>query len=566
MARIGVNNYKNGGKLKKRRRAPGPRPEYMNQNPPGMENGPFSQPNGMEFGLGGTLGGILGAAAGSLIPIPGVGTALGAQLGSTIGGQFDKPQAQVPYGATPPINPYYNGRLKKGGRVMCADGGQISGIPINVEGYGMQEGSMAQMKKGELLAKGGKIYKNYISRPPHPKEGTNPYGDATEEEGMIVVPKNRSNEYLNASKKNRNMIEDALVSQQEDRDRLPEMDMTFKRGGAIHIKPQNRGKFTKWAKSHNMGVQEAASHIMANKGNYNSQLIKRANFAKNAANFKHAEGGGVGTLEDYGTDPSIFARNYMQGTAYPAQAGGLGIPPEAYGEIPLAPASKMPGNTVPEWGNPTQVQEPNVNPYASNTEQTPTNWRQMAQGVGMFAAPAYNIGVGLFGKTAELNPKDYMVNTDLEFDPLSDRESMRQIRTGYNTGYNRLKNSGLYSQSGQIALASQRMGQEAASRERIGNINAEGKFNSKRAKLARDTENARTKFNVTDYNQRSLDAQKDMLGLGIGQLGEIAQGTRNDDIAIDALDYYHNDPYNQNYYESRFPQVRRRANKYYKKK
>jgi hypothetical protein len=66
----------------------------------------------------------------------------------------------------------------------------------------------------------------------------------------------------------------------------------FKDGG-IHIKPENVGKFTAWAKRHNMSVQEAASHIMANKDKYSSTLVKRANFAKNAAGWKHEEGGEV---------------------------------------------------------------------------------------------------------------------------------------------------------------------------------------------------------------------------------------------------------------------------------
>jgi hypothetical protein len=66
----------------------------------------------------------------------------------------------------------------------------------------------------------------------------------------------------------------------------------FKDGG-IHIKPENVGKFTAWAKRHNMSVQEAASHIMANKEKYSSTLVKRANFAKNATKFKHEEGGEI---------------------------------------------------------------------------------------------------------------------------------------------------------------------------------------------------------------------------------------------------------------------------------
>ena len=63
--------------------------------------------------------------------------------------------------------------------------------------------------------------------------------------------------------------------------------------GGIHIKPENKGKFTAWANAHDMGVQEAARHVMANKEDYSSTIVKRANFAKNAAGWKHAMGGYV---------------------------------------------------------------------------------------------------------------------------------------------------------------------------------------------------------------------------------------------------------------------------------
>ena len=50
---------------------------------------------------------------------------------------------------------------------------------------------------------------------------------------------------------------------------------------AIEIKKENRGKFTASAKKVSMGVQEYARHILANKDDYSTTMIKRANFAKN---------------------------------------------------------------------------------------------------------------------------------------------------------------------------------------------------------------------------------------------------------------------------------------------
>jgi len=71
----------------------------------------------------------------------------------------------------------------------------------------------------------------------------------------------------------------------------------YRDGGSIHIKPENKGKFTDWANTHGMGVQEAAKHVMAHKDKYSSTIIKRANFAKNAANWKHELGGGLEGVE-----------------------------------------------------------------------------------------------------------------------------------------------------------------------------------------------------------------------------------------------------------------------------
>ena len=60
-----------------------------------------------------------------------------------------------------------------------------------------------------------------------------------------------------------------------------------KSGGKIHIKPENKGKFTASAKKAKMGVQEFANHVLANKEDYSSTQVKRANFARNASKWKH---------------------------------------------------------------------------------------------------------------------------------------------------------------------------------------------------------------------------------------------------------------------------------------
>lgn len=67
--------------------------------------------------------------------------------------------------------------------------------------------------------------------------------------------------------------------------------------GGIHINPKNKGKFTASANKAGMGVQAFASKVLANKEHYSAQLVKRANFAKNASKWKHAMGGTATPIE-----------------------------------------------------------------------------------------------------------------------------------------------------------------------------------------------------------------------------------------------------------------------------
>jgi hypothetical protein len=80
-----------------------------------------------------------------------------------------------------------------------------------------------------------------------------------------------------------------------------------------------------------MGVQEAASHVMANKDKYSSTVVKRANFAKNASKWKHAEGGEVepknslGLTGNYSRNPNPEAieSNYKLAADYQRKLGNF---------------------------------------------------------------------------------------------------------------------------------------------------------------------------------------------------------------------------------------------------
>lgn len=73
----------------------------------------------------------------------------------------------------------------------------------------------------------------------------------------------------------------------------PELN-TFAEGGKIHIKPSKRGTFTAASKRHGKSVQSFASQVLANKENYSPAMVKKANFARNAAKW-HSFGGDLNT-------------------------------------------------------------------------------------------------------------------------------------------------------------------------------------------------------------------------------------------------------------------------------
>lgn len=64
----------------------------------------------------------------------------------------------------------------------------------------------------------------------------------------------------------------------------------YKKGSKIHIKKKNRGKFTASAKRAGRSVQEHARAVL-NNPNATPLQKKRANFARNAAKWKHQQGG-----------------------------------------------------------------------------------------------------------------------------------------------------------------------------------------------------------------------------------------------------------------------------------
>lgn len=74
----------------------------------------------------------------------------------------------------------------------------------------------------------------------------------------------------------------------------------YSKGGKlnINISPSKKGTFTAAAMKHSMEVQEFADYVLKNKNKFSPIMVKKANFARNAAKWKKAEGGPVDGEEE----------------------------------------------------------------------------------------------------------------------------------------------------------------------------------------------------------------------------------------------------------------------------
>lgn len=75
--------------------------------------------------------------------------------------------------------------------------------------------------------------------------------------------------------------------------------------GGINIAPSKRGTFTAAATKHGKSVQGFASQVLANKQNYSPAMVKKANFARNASKWHHAEGGVTGNSYEVGQSYNV---------------------------------------------------------------------------------------------------------------------------------------------------------------------------------------------------------------------------------------------------------------------
>ena len=109
-------------------------------------------------------------------------------------------------------------------------------------------------------------------------------------------------------------------------DQIPE----FAKGGKIYIKPSKRGTFTTAAKKRGMSVKSFAAKVMANKGQYSSAMVKKANFSRNAAKWNKQYGGSI--MPNIPPDTLGYSQAQVGAQRLGSMAGDLYSYPYYYGE------------------------------------------------------------------------------------------------------------------------------------------------------------------------------------------------------------------------------------------
>lgn len=277
-----INLYPNGGNLLD---------SLTNGNGLSLKN-TFSGQNLTDIAKGGmgALGSVLGQAGGNLIDgglQSGAGNTIGS-VGSTIGSAIST------------VNPLLGGIVSVGSGLIGGLTNRMFGSKLNQENINQVKGNisstantsfggsaddlMSQLSSASML---GNINRSDIGKDGWFSNKAKKLTNKLRAQAEAANTRLYNNFNQAAGVTNENQFLQSMYNIEAFGGPL------FKEGG-IMIKKENRGKFTESANRANMGVQEYARHILANKEDYSPTLIKRANFARNTAKW-NAFGGDLNT-------------------------------------------------------------------------------------------------------------------------------------------------------------------------------------------------------------------------------------------------------------------------------
>lgn len=170
--------------------------------------------------------------------------------------------------------------------------------------------------------------------------------------------------------------------------------------------------------------------------------------------------------------------------------------------------------------------------YPSPKPQTQKQfpWEDTLYGVASLAPAIYNMGAGLFGKTQQYNPENYITRGRLSYKPISGEETKRQINSQRAATDYQLRDAGITSRRSRLNNSYNAMQTMAQAQERIDNINTQGQLETDIFNLGLDQDNNRIRLTVADINDRNKAARQQMLAQGLSDISEFAQGTKRDKI------------------------------------
>lgn len=288
-----INLYPNGGNLLD---------SLTNGNGLSLKN-TFSGQNLTDIAKGGigALGSVLGQAGGNLIGgglQSGAGNAIGS-VGSTIGSAIST------------VNPLLGGIVSMGSGLVGGLTNRMFGSKLNQENINQVKGNisstantsfggsaddlMSQLSDASMV---GNINRSDIGKDGWFSNKAKKLTNKLRAQAEAANTRLYNNFNQAADVTNENQFLQSMYNVEAFGGPL------FKEGG-IMIKKENRGKFTESANRANMGVQEYARHILANKENYSPTLIKRANFARN-----------FGGRKAFGGDLNTYGGTYNGGLEY----------------------------------------------------------------------------------------------------------------------------------------------------------------------------------------------------------------------------------------------------------
>lgn len=219
-----------------------------------------------------------------------------------------------------------------------------------------------------------------------------------------------------------------------------------KDGGRIYIKPSRRGTFIAAARKRGMGVQEFARKVLANKDDYSSAMVKKANFARNFGGRKKDFGGFLST---HGGDWTNSLQEINEGSSHE-----------------LNPLEGVPMGTAPD-GLSNLVEEGEVlfNDYVFSDRLSPKKKELREAGLPAYDNWSYARIAETLGKESRERPNDPISRNGLE----SSMERLRNLQEM--TRYRKHKAEGRKFASGGDKDTVQQLNQllvTAAAPERLG--------------------------------------------------------------------------------------------------